>query len=137
MKNLTPELIAKAKSVKSAEELLELAKANNVELSEEEAKIYFLQMNANEAVSDDELDAVVGGGCPEIRDIFAGPTEEPLLGKRVKLKNGEFCHKCRGNVGIVAMLPSSPTFSGGLVVYCETCGTQIAQNVTTQTVEII
>ena len=41
MKNLTPELIAKAKAAKSAEELLALAKANNVELTEEEAKTYF------------------------------------------------------------------------------------------------
>ena len=34
MKNLTPELIEKAKNAKSAEELLELAKANNVEITE-------------------------------------------------------------------------------------------------------
>ena len=38
MNNLTPELIAKAKATKSAQELLELAKANNIELTEEEAK---------------------------------------------------------------------------------------------------
>ena len=37
MKNLTPELIAKAKAAKSAEELLALAKDNNMELTEEEA----------------------------------------------------------------------------------------------------
>ena len=41
MKNLTTELIAKAKTAKSAEELLALAKDNNVELTEEEAKTYF------------------------------------------------------------------------------------------------
>ena len=69
MKNLTPELIAKAKVAKSAEELLALAKANNVELTEEEAKTYFEQLNANGAVSDDELCAVAGGflgiSCPD------------------------------------------------------------------------
>ena len=69
MKNFTPELIAKAKAAKSAEELLALAKDNNVELTEEEAKIYFEQLNANGAVSDDELDGVAGGSflgisCP-------------------------------------------------------------------------
>ena len=37
MTNYTPELIAKARAAKSAEELFELAKANNVELTEEEA----------------------------------------------------------------------------------------------------
>ena len=62
MKNFTPKLIAKAKATKSAEELLTLAKANNVELTEDEAKTYFEQLNANGAVSDDELDAVAGGG---------------------------------------------------------------------------
>ena len=44
MNNLTPELIAKAKATKSAQELLAVAKANNVELTEEEAKtqIFFM-----------------------------------------------------------------------------------------------
>ena len=63
MKNITPELIEKAKAAKSAEELLELAKANDVALTEEEAKTYFEQLNANGVVSDDELEAVAGGGC--------------------------------------------------------------------------
>ena len=62
MKNLTPELIAKAKAAKSAEELLELAGANGIELTEGEAETYFAQLNANGAVSDEELD-VVAGGC--------------------------------------------------------------------------
>ena len=65
MKNLTPELIEKAKTAKSAEELLKLADGNGIELTEEEAKTYFAQLNANAAVADDELDAVAGGGsCP-------------------------------------------------------------------------
>ena len=66
MKNLTPELITKAKTAKSAEELLEIAKANGVELTAEEAKTYFEQLHVNSAVSDDELDIVAGGsegGC--------------------------------------------------------------------------
>ena len=62
MKNLTPELIEKAKAAKSAEELLALAKENNLEITAEEAKIYFEQLNANGEVSDDALDAVAGGG---------------------------------------------------------------------------
>ena len=63
MTNITPELITKAKVAKSAEELFELAKANNVEMTEEEAKTYFAQLNANATVADDELEAVAGGGC--------------------------------------------------------------------------
>lgn len=71
MKNLTPELVAKAKAAKSAEELLELAKVNDVELTDEEAKICFEQLHANGAVSDDELEAVAGGGgCEFFEDFF-------------------------------------------------------------------
>ena len=67
MTNYTPELIAKARAAKSAEELFELAKANEMEITEEDAKLYFAQLNANGAVADDELDAVAGGdglSCP-------------------------------------------------------------------------
>lgn len=72
MKNLTPELIAKAKAAKSPEELFELAKENNVEITEEEAKTYFEQLHTNAAVSDDELEAVAGGGsvCDFFKDLF-------------------------------------------------------------------
>ena len=66
MKSFTPELIARAKEAKSAEELMEIAKAYGVELTAEEAKMYFEQLHASRAVSDDELDIVAGGsegGC--------------------------------------------------------------------------
>ena len=113
MKNFTPELIKKAKAAKSAEELLALAKANNVELTEEEAKTYYEQLNANGTVSDDELDAVVGGGsCPD-----NGEEEENTLsgGDRVKIPR---CTGCGSTTGYVAM----PTvMSGSLEVRCEKC----------------
>jgi predicted ribosomally synthesized peptide with nif11-like leader len=65
MTNYTPKLVAKAKAAKSADELFNLAKENGIEITEEEAKTYFAQLNANDAISDDELDAVAGGGsCP-------------------------------------------------------------------------
>ena len=64
MKNLTPEMIEKAKAAKSAEELLELAKANGVEMTADEAKTYFAQLNPKSGeLDDDDLDAVAGGGC--------------------------------------------------------------------------
>ena len=43
-------LIAKAKTAESAEKLFEIAKENGVELTAEEAKTYFAQLNANGAV---------------------------------------------------------------------------------------
>ncbi len=64
MTNFTPEMIEKARAAKSAEELLALAKENNVEMTEEEAKTYFTQLNpVSGELSDDELDNVAGGGC--------------------------------------------------------------------------
>ena len=57
------ELILKAKAAKSAEELLALAKENEVEMTEESAKAYFEQINKKGELSDDELDNVAGGGC--------------------------------------------------------------------------
>jgi predicted ribosomally synthesized peptide with nif11-like leader len=61
MTNLTPELIAKAKAAKSSEDLIVLAKANHIELTEDEAKTYWAQLNENGAISDEELDLVAGG----------------------------------------------------------------------------
>ena len=77
MTNFTPELIAQAKAAKSAEELLELAKKNGVELTEEEAKTCFEQLHANGAVSDDELEAIAGGGaiCEFFEDFFLSKKE--------------------------------------------------------------
>ena len=60
----TPELIEKAKSAKTPEELMALAKENGMELTEESAKAYFeaIHPEAGE-LSDDELNNVAGGGC--------------------------------------------------------------------------
>ncbi|MDE7399065.1 MAG: hypothetical protein K2N06_06000 [Oscillospiraceae bacterium] len=60
---LTPGLIEKARQAKSPEELLVLAKENEIELTEDEAKAYFEQLNKSGELSDDELDNVAGGGC--------------------------------------------------------------------------
>ena len=61
---LNNELLAKAKAAKSPEELLALAKENNVELTEESAKAYFDQLHPQTGeLSDDELDNVAGGAC--------------------------------------------------------------------------
>ena len=70
MENLTPELIAKARAAKSTEELLELAKENGVEITEEEAKTFYEQLHTNGAVADDELEAVAGGGCNVFEQFF-------------------------------------------------------------------
>ena len=63
---MNKELLAKAKNVKSEEELLALAKEHNVEMTEESAKAYFEFLQAQTKtgeLSDEELDNVAGGGC--------------------------------------------------------------------------
>ena len=64
MKNLTPEMIEKAKSAKSSEELLEIAKAGGVEMTAEEANEYYKQITSCE-LDDDLLNGVAGGYEPE------------------------------------------------------------------------
>ena len=59
--NISKELIEKAKTAKSAEELLEMAKAEKIELTEEEATKAFAELNKNGELSDEELDNVAGG----------------------------------------------------------------------------
>jgi predicted ribosomally synthesized peptide with nif11-like leader len=97
MKNLTPEMIDKAKAAKSAEELLEIAKANGVELTAEEAKTYFEQLHVNSAVSDDELDTVAGGsdgGCGSDEDADENSTENSTEQEENPIKHP--CPECGG-----------------------------------------
>ena len=61
---LTKELIEKAKTVKSAEKLLAMAKAENIELSAEEAEKAFAELNKTGELSDEELNNVAGGCYP-------------------------------------------------------------------------
>ena len=61
----TDEMLEKAKTAKSAEELLAMAKAENIELTEKQAAKAFAQLNRNGELSDEELDNVAGGACEE------------------------------------------------------------------------
>lgn len=56
---LTPELLEKAKETKSVEELIALAKEENIDLTEDEAKSLFAKQSGE--LSDDELEAVSAG----------------------------------------------------------------------------
>ena len=61
------EMIEKAKTAKSAEELLAMAKAEHFELTEEQAAKALAQLNRNGELSDEELDNVSGGCGDEIQ----------------------------------------------------------------------
>ena len=60
--NISKELLEKAKTAKSAEELLAMAKAEHIELTEEQAAKAFEELNKIGELSDEELDNVAGGG---------------------------------------------------------------------------
>ena len=59
---LTKEQIAKAMSCETVEELMELAKADGVELTKEEAEAYLIELSDVELDSD-ALKNVAGGVC--------------------------------------------------------------------------
>ena len=115
MKNLTPEMIEKAKAAKSAEELLALAKENNVEMTADEAATYFAQLNPTSGeLDDDDLDAVAGGAC----DIYIGTIEDKANANAA----GMACPKC-STVGdwerIGTGLHSEQSYR------CRTCGQEM------------
>ena len=61
MKSFNAEMIEKAKDAKSAKELFELAKAEGIDITEDEARKYFEQINLPDL--DDELLDMVSGGA--------------------------------------------------------------------------
>lgn len=139
MKNLTPELIAKAKAAKSAEELLELAKANSVVLTEEEAKIYFEQLNATGVVSDDELDVVSGGNGEDEKKCGEDTISQ---GDRLKLTGGKKCGDCGSTVGLAQQafgLDKIHTsgYTRPLCVVCASCGKLIFDTIDVPYIEKI
>ena len=72
---MNQEIIAKAREAKSAEELLAMAKENDIELTGEQAKEYYDRLHATGELADDELDNVAGGGCGS-----KGPVQCPNCG---------------------------------------------------------
>ncbi len=115
MKNLTPDMIEKAKTAKSAEELFEIAKANGVEMTADEAATYFAQLNPKSGeLNDDDLDNVAGGAC--------NPNLELKNGQLVRVINGNKCPKCGGTVGKYNFAAG---YGAWTRVDCDTCNEKI------------
>ena len=55
------EVVVKMKGAKSAKELIEIAKKDGVELSEENAEEILAETNKSDELSDEDLDRVAGG----------------------------------------------------------------------------
>ena len=62
-KKLSGELLQKIQACKTPEELVALAKENNIALTAEQATAYFAELNDLEVeLSDEQLNIVAGGG---------------------------------------------------------------------------
>ena len=78
-------IIQKAKGAKTAQELLELAKAEGIHITASEAATYFAQLNPDLGqISDDELGGVSGGGCADDLPLYVNYT----------MVQEFFCEKC-------------------------------------------
>jgi hypothetical protein len=102
-------MIEKAKKAKSAEELLDLAKAGGVEMTADEAATYFAQLNPQSGELDDDALDGVAGGC--------GGSGETYLpdGTMIRVTSGQTCSKCGGTEGYATAGDMS------LVVLCNKC----------------
>jgi hypothetical protein len=108
-------------------------------MTEEEVNTYFAQLNASGEISDDELDAVAGGGsCPggKVRTIHS---EKSLpVGSNAEAIDGSKCPKCGATKGIVKSTAGvwnegkSPTG-----VWCDPCGKWITSVATIEGVIVI
>ena len=66
-KLLTKEILAKAVTCKTAEDLIALAKDNGVELSADTAKEYLAKLeNLDVNISEENLEKVAGGRCWDV-----------------------------------------------------------------------
>ena len=109
---ISKELLKKAKTANTAEELLAMAKAENIEISAEEAAKAFEELNKNGELSDEELDNVAGGCGKSPRDgnLFgseAKVTYKYSIGDIVNAKLGMGTVTCK----IVAQGTDSGVFS--------------------------
>lgn len=60
---INKELIEQAKKAASVDEIKTIAKENDLEISDEEAKTVFERFHTSGEISDEELDNVAGGKC--------------------------------------------------------------------------
>ena len=100
---INKEMREKAKTAKTIEELIALAKENGFELNDEQANAYFAKLNQTGELADDELDNVSGGvcenkgrtGCPKCGSEYYG-TEYSRSHKFLQCRD---CHYVTENFG--------------------------------------
>ena len=113
---LTKELLEKAKSAKSAEELLTLAKESGVELTADEAEKYFAAWNKAGEISDEELENVSGGSQCRNGSLYSSDPPYYLI-----TTDANWCPACTvghtaGNGGTCGICTHH--VCDGIVMYC-------------------
>ena len=106
--NFSKELLVEAKKTVSSAQLMKLASENGMELDKADAEELFSKLHPKDgSISDNELEAVAGGGCGNQSGNNATEKEPEFYpGQRVYLCNSGhtfgslFCNNpvCRGNV---------------------------------------
>lgn len=121
---MNDELIKKAKQAASVAELMEIAKSENIELTEENAKKLFDSLHSEGELEDAELDSVAGGGCgtPD----YLTPTYSE--GDVVAVKSQYRCNVCGcefGKISRVLLAYSNSQYCRfDYTLYCTNCGNQ-------------
>lgn len=100
-KKISREVIQKAKKASSVEEVMEIAREAEVEITKEEAEVFCKSKEtpaSGEKLSDDELDNVSGGGC--------GKDDQPCVCKDFESASGlpyePGCGTCDNNVQFIS-----------------------------------
>ena len=109
MKSNPSEMIERAKTASSAEELLAMAKESGCKMTAEEANAYFSKLNPKcGELEDDELDNVSGGGCEASGTApIPNETETLSVGRVVSLRNSGHTF---GSVFCMNSVCASPVF---------------------------
>ena len=105
----TNEQLTKAKTAKSAEELIAMAKESGIEMAEDEAKKYFAELNKQGELTDDELTSVAGGS--------KGEDMHPSFTFEITNKDG-ICPVCGANMTFVDHITTKSGRSSYFVYYC-------------------
>ena len=84
------ELILKAKSAKSADDILEIAKENGLDVSREDAEMFIQTHSKSGELSDEALDGVTGGAVYTLRGGY-------LIVTNFHECDRWKCEKCGGN----------------------------------------
>ena len=77
------DLLEKAKAAKTVEELLDMAKNENIDITEKEAAKIFADLHQSGELSDEELDNAAGGGCSKPDGGTSGDTPKYKVGDKV------------------------------------------------------